>query len=82
MKLTDWMSPPSKPTKPGPYEVKVGDGEDMLARPHWQKWNGEFWGLRKNTPEEAEKSGMWRSNEQTPTWRGLAEDPTCGDLLS
>jgi hypothetical protein len=76
MSVSHWFTG-INPATVGPYEVKVGDENDPLSRPFWQHWNGEFWGHRKGTPDEAEKMGEWKSSEQSPTWRGCTTPRQC-----
>lgn len=72
MNYTPWMSVMTKPVRVGVYERVNGP-----MRPHFQHWNGRFWGFWCLNAEAAAKpsNARMQSSWQVGEWRGLAKKP-------
>ncbi len=74
MKLTKWIPGNVKPVRVGVYQREYDNGG--MLRPIWYcYWNGDFWCLYGETPEDADLCRSLNSTAQTLRWRGLAEKP-------
>ena len=75
MKLTDWIPGNVKPVRVGVYK-RLYDKDSIIATRTWYcYWNGEFWGVYGETPEDAAEDKHITSGAQNIPWRGLAEKP-------
>ena len=74
MKLTKWIPGNVKPVRVGVYE-RFYDRTTPWRSIRYSYWNGKFWGVYADTPEEAKRLSTIRSLEQTLPWRGLARKP-------
>ena len=70
MKLTKWIPGNVKPVRVGVYQRKYDSGDVQYSY-----WNGKFWSVYGETPEEAESWVDTPSTGQTLRWRGLARKP-------
>ena len=79
--LTPWFPVEVKPVYVGVYQTleSMWRSNAPFYPIHFQDfyyrhWNGEFWGERSVSPEEAELFKHYRDGKKIP-WRGLAEQP-------
>jgi hypothetical protein len=64
--VTGWIIS-QNPVRAGVYQVNRGEKLGV-----WYKfWNGEFWGLTTESPNEATKVSVTKSPIQNVPWRGL-----------
>lgn len=74
MKLTNWIPGNVKPVRVGVYQRKYD--QNSIASSTWYcYWNGAFWGVNGETPEDAARAKHIASGAQNLLWRGLAEKP-------
>ena len=73
-KLTEWFDG-SKfvPCNVGVYETAASI--NPICSIYFQYWNGEFWGVVRNSINSAIKDKNKKSFCQKSPWRGLAEKP-------
>ena len=73
-KLTDWIPGKVMPVRVGVYQREYDkDSPARLIR--YCYWNGDFWSVYGETPENAKYWEGVSSGEQTLPWRGLARKP-------
>ena len=70
-KYTPWFPGCIKPSRPGIYQQKSGDGK-LIG---YQRWDGGMWHSWCHTPEFAARVGPAAIEFQNDPWRGLAKDP-------
>lgn len=67
-KLTPWFPSDVRPVRPGIYETDA----DVVTGPCYQLWTGQWWGFCSSWPDYALE---FKSDFQSPRWRGLASKP-------
>ena len=62
MKLTDWIPGNVKPVRVGVYE-RLYDKDSIAPRIFYNYWNGEFWSVYGETPEDAAEDKSAATNK-------------------